>query len=620
MRAARRSRRGPRCTLSIRAAVCAKLRRVQHGHRQKWHHCSGRHLGKDHSISTSDRRPVPHEALAKATDDFSDRLGREVRNAINDGREYNTWDLVTRTILDYVGARSVVDPQIAKRDTWEALRSAAATAMGAVQLAYAPPQDSFTVFVSYVNSGVTYSRGPSPDKGRVSVWDWLTAFRLHAICGGDEFVVLGESTQCLPAVDETTPPNPRAAVAYARALMAYRDDDRDELARQLAATGGAEGVLAAEIAVFQALADDDQATFPARLGELLTAHRATVGPRPAELLHYGALALARLAHRRQWTVGTTSEYLPERLVTGAWLEPSGRRVGAFGADPTPMPPEGLAVPRAEFGNASPESAELYDRKTGQAIAFAREQAIFTLLGNRQHWRMSWRASADPRADDVRQWYAVALAAQAGGAAVQVESASEDESVTVALGSARFPVPGSGGHGRIMGYRTWEYSVAFARIARDADALRNLARIDVDRYLADCPRDAHRWYVRATLAHLRGADPRADIENGLAAAAKITDDIAPFVEAQVTAPLLLLSQLVVGDPEAFALCLADGLETWRDFYSRPDQADAPQQLIAVPLLGLACVAHDRGWRVAVDSEYLPARLRDGSWVGTPVLVD
>lgn len=84
-------------------------------------------------------------------------------------------------------------------------------------------------------------------------------------------------------------------------------------------------------------------------------------------------------------------------------------------------------------------------------------------------------------------------------------------------------------------------------------------------------------------------------------------------------MLLLSQLVAGDPEAFALGLADGLATWQDFYSLPDQTAAPQQLIAVPLLGLACLARDRGWQIPVDSDYLPSRLLDGSWVGTPVVV-
>lgn len=88
---------------------------------------------KDPIIVIVDRHQVPDAALAKATDDFATRLGGEVRGAMSAGRELNCWDLVTDTILGYVGARSVVDPEIALRDTREALRSAAATAIGTVR-------------------------------------------------------------------------------------------------------------------------------------------------------------------------------------------------------------------------------------------------------------------------------------------------------------------------------------------------------------------------------------------------------------------------------------------------------------------------------------------------------
>lgn len=79
------------------------------------------------------------------------------------------------------------------------------------------------------------------------------------------------------------------------------------------------------------------------------------------------------------------------------------------------------------------------------------------------------------------------------------------------------------------------------------------------------------------------------------------------------PIEVFLALTSGSADEFNGCLAGALEQHRDYWSRDveNRPRDPSGFIAWPLLGLACLARDRGVPVEVESEYLPARFVDRS---------
>lgn len=568
------------------------------------------------------RHQVDENALDEAVEDFADRLAREVSGAMNSGREMNSWDLITRTILDYVGARSMADPRFAQHDTRTALRSAVEAAVGMVALDWHAEAETFEVFVSYVNSGVVYEpREPSRSNGGFSVHDWLVAFRLQVIAGRPNALhaeTMSHSVHSLPDPATMGSSPERVLTAYAKALDEYlcSHPDHAKVTALLEYADGARGRFAVEIAAFRALVSSDRAAFDQALTELLTAHREDAsGTDPASLIDYRSLALARLAYMKEdWTPGVTSDYIPEPLVTGTADRTPESRVGPFGTAKTTLPSGGLTVARPDLENRRPWDD--YARKIIDTVLDERVPTLLELVISYQLRRLWSRSIVDPNAEDVRQWHAVALAAAAAAAAAKTESTPEDAEVEVVFGTCRGRVQGFAGRA-VLDYHNWLRGASFALIARDGAALAEIAGGDDEALFRRAPRECDGWYVRAMLDFIRGDDPSEHVQRALDATKILSGSEAEFVNARVVPPLMLLSQLAVDDAEAFCLALADGLEAWRDYHTSPGCSVDDELPVAIHLLGLACAAYDRGYAIALTSDFLPHHLLDATWVGTPV---
>lgn len=92
-----------------------------------------------------------------------------------------------------------------------------------------------------------------------------------------------------------------------------------------------------------------------------------------------------------------------------------------------------------------------------------------------------------------------------------------------------------------------------------------------------------------------------MDHALTTAARMADGsfLAP--------PVSLLSQLVQGDQQGFALALADALEEHREHYTVGDRGKDMEAAVNLDVLGLACHAHRIGWPVPIRSPYLPEGL-------------
>ncbi|MFD0572803.1 hypothetical protein ACFQ0T_30690 [Kitasatospora gansuensis] len=105
-----------------------------------------------------ERHLVGEAALSSAVENFAERAGGEVHRMQNDESPARGWEMVADSFLDYLGARSVGNPELAGKDARIACESAAAAAVGALALNVGRAGHPH-VFVEYTGTGVPYGEG-----------------------------------------------------------------------------------------------------------------------------------------------------------------------------------------------------------------------------------------------------------------------------------------------------------------------------------------------------------------------------------------------------------------------------------------------------------------------------
>ncbi|MFI6575332.1 Imm49 family immunity protein [Nocardiopsis sp. NPDC050513] len=585
-----------------------------------------------------ERHEVRAEALAKATDDFHDRIGGMVHGEQEAGRELHGWDMVADDLLAYAGARSADDPSI-DADAVTALYSAAEARIGALKLDHAPASAAFPVFLTYTGTGVSYSGdGEDGDPEPVGSWDWIRTVYLCLVAGAHE-------------------QNSGALLSLASAF-----DEGEVLARGLAyylfPEAGAERdqLLSYVDSAVRGIADDGEFPHPDLLQlhcllsgeeelfwELMTgrlqAHRERSSDDfPASLLPVEAIAFAAMAVRTEgWEQPFETDYLPRRLVVGeeGWGAP---RVGPYGADKDAGALRELAQGRLAVvrpAEAPTFIDRILERRDEESREELRDAWSPSTLPSMLPWalqssardeirRFQLRSLADPHARDPRQLEALTHASQYTAAAFASVTGAED-TVEVTLGPTTAPlraVPPTGDVNEGARTVAVEYAVLSgsrerfdALLAHPTGAFAGRRAQGGNRVFTLYP-GALLAYLRVEAARSRTAGPEArDAERRAAQARAAMDDaLAALPGYQVIPgfpppPVVALSQLVAGDREGFALALADALEAHRDAFSVGDKKGDSDGYVSTRLLALACLASARGWDVPVESDYLPRGVLD-----------
>ncbi|WP_030244759.1 Imm49 family immunity protein, partial [Streptomyces sp. NRRL S-350] len=293
-----------------------------------------------------ERHQVDGTRVAKALEDFGDRIGRQVHSYSRAGLMTTTeWQLIADSYLDHLGALSTTRPGLDTHEAKVLLKDATEAAVGAVSFAAYYPHDRFRVFLDHPNFGMSYARDDAlarDPRHLVTAREWLDAF-------------------CLAIVSDTTSPHGEA-FCWARQLMPDGPPTPTlELVDGFVAHFFEEEVdfpAPAEpqpgLRALRALTDADREAFDAALLALL--QDGPHGTTPRSLLPLLPIALAALAYRTYgWTPAVDTDYLPHALVTG--FETPGPR------DPRP---DAAASPAAGPADLDPPGPARLLGQDGQA--------------------------------------------------------------------------------------------------------------------------------------------------------------------------------------------------------------------------------------------------------------
>ncbi|WP_238442000.1 immunity 49 family protein [Streptomyces pratensis] len=579
-----------------------------------------------------ERHQVGEAVVSAAREDFTNRIGRQVRSMSRAGRmSVYEWHSIADEFLDYLGALSVEMPDLHSSEAQAALKDASEAAAGAVAYAAYHPHSSFQVFLEYVNFGMSYDPGEEAPEESVTPGGWtdalcLSVLRDKAERHGEAFhfarlkfaaraqgTPAGELATGLMAVvlddtgdDEEYPPS-------AQARLAAIDAATDRIRARAAETGKPllDQPDSMALHTLRALAAGDREAFEAALTDLLVRHTTLHGPAasPSTLLPLVPMALAALAYRTLgWEPAVRTDYLPHALVTG--FESRGPRVAGFGRNRRPDAVAALAAgplvverPALDW-TVGPQIEAHYEKHAREASApvDAEPRAVRRLDSVMRDQERLFKRRAGT-SDDVTDAQLVSLrrASQIGAALFRIALAEPGTEVEVTIDGRALRHPAE--RNDKAGPGNWHKATAFALVT---GAREDLAPLVLTGPAFTGPDgSAFAAYREALHAYLNGTDSEPAAHRALQQAERARD------WGFAMPPAVLLSQLVEGDAESFNLALTDALEAHRAYYQVADRADDPDASVNLDILALACHARRRGWDIRVESPYLPQGLLDAA---------
>jgi hypothetical protein len=593
-----------------------------------------------------ERHRVSETALAKATEDFFDELSRDVRYQQESGRDGFGWKMLSRNLLDYAGARSVAVPE-SDADIRAAVYSAAEARIGGLKLDGAPSSAEFSVDLTYTGTGVFYQdhdeerEEETRGQRKVPLSDWAQALYLCVIADihdSNQGALVGFAAD----FDESEVLHRALAFHVFPELGA----EREQLVRYVESAmepffgslgEGADkhpdlGSVDPDLLFLHSLLTRNEKAFWTTMAARLAWFRDNSGDSsPRTLLPAAELAFTALAVRTEgWQMPFESDYLPRRLVEGEDRR-SGPRVGPYGTGKDPEAlrelAEGpLAVERPTEAFATERDIEeTFEYEDKKLTSIWRPEILPRQLpGALQRSARSelldfrFASVSDPQARHPRQLAAFTHASQYTLAAFTCVTGEEGQTVDVTIGQTTAPLR-CVAPTKVISEGARRIAIEYALLSGSQERLDVLVAYPQDTFLRTSEEHGYAVFHRYNTAlvtflkseQARGWRPwprsRPRPAHGAVRAA-MDDALAALADYNMPGypppPVLLLSQLVAGDPEGFDLALADRLEAYRETYSIGDRAKDPDSLIDPHGLALACLARAQGWSVRVDSDYLP----------------
>ncbi|WP_019929369.1 immunity 49 family protein [Nocardia sp. BMG111209] len=197
-------------------------------------------------------------------------------------------------------------------------------------------------------------------------------------------------------------------------------------------------------------------------------------------------------------------------------------------------------------------------------------------------------------------------------------AGQAATVSLRVLDTELTIPAKRNHAATQG--SWREAFWWSRIARDDDASTLLSRFPVDRLRNTgdgswSSEFTYQWVSILQDAWLAGLREQTGRVNSLATNEDVSGPEGQYrTDHLLRPPMDVFDALAAGDGERFDQALADALIEYRTFYDTARARTDPSGFVSVPLLALACWAHDLGLPVTVESDYIPKHfIENPDWV-------
>ncbi|MCX5388089.1 immunity 49 family protein [Streptomyces sp. NBC_00083] len=227
---------------------------------------------------------------------------------------------------------------------------------------------------------------------------------------------------------------------------------------------------------------------------------------------------------------------------------------------------------------------------------------------------------DPTARTSETWEAWVAAMQTGAALFASAAAPEGSTVECMIAHKPRTIPALGEPKHFTDAGTWLQAFWLAVICREQERMTQLCKVSVEQLWAsgaDFEEYIYAW-VQALQAYWL---QRPDLGEKLVAAFDGTDpQNLRFVDRELMLkilypPLNLFYRFITQDQEKFNEALIQAVQLHHEYWTEDEERrEDLDGAVALAPLALACLAHDAGQPIEVQSEYLPENLLDRSWLG------
>ncbi|MGT2529101.1 immunity 49 family protein [Streptomyces nojiriensis] len=225
---------------------------------------------------------------------------------------------------------------------------------------------------------------------------------------------------------------------------------------------------------------------------------------------------------------------------------------------------------------------------------------------------------DPRSAIYPTWDSWVTAMQVGSA-VFAAAATTAEGVECLIHHAMWSLPASGPRSWVNA-GTWLDVFMLSVICRDKarlDAICGIPQSLLQASGAEFDPYVHPW-VETLRSYWLG---RPDVgEHLLRASERLAPQSAPIAGTEATTQVLwpvvdLFHRFVTADHDRFNRSLVNALTLHKQYWTADeDRARDARGLVAIGPLAMVCLAHDAGFPVETQSDYLPRHLIARTWVG------
>ncbi|MFD9725975.1 immunity 49 family protein [Streptomyces sp. NPDC059072] len=245
-------------------------------------------------------------------------------------------------------------------------------------------------------------------------------------------------------------------------------------------------------------------------------------------------------------------------------------------------------------------------------------AIIARAMNEALLQVQVHQALNPRANRFGTWDATVCAMQVGTAAFAAASVTEGSFETCIAHEMRtISATGPQSHANAG---NWLTTLWFVIVCRDQPRMDAMCRLPLGLLRASGAEDddayVHHW-VDALQTYWH--EQPGLLEKLTRAIEQSHPDIATnaprdLLQCVLYPPINLFHQFLRKDEDGFNRALAEALELHRAYWSAPERAGDIAGFLALGPLAIACLAYDAGLEIEVESDYLPLRLLDRSWLG------